>query len=246
MIKRFCILLLLISSGVTSQVLEVDYKVTDFQFQIPDKFKDHPGYHSIKKRYQNISAYANDINFKLKINEKHSLFSSIKILEPPRDIGNSIKSGLISMNLHGAFYCSQLDEKLYHKTTISGEEFTLISNFSDRQWDLQKETKQILQKRCFKATTTDTIKNSKGIFLKKITAWYYPEIPLNFGPGPYTGLPGIVLGIDVQESNKYYTIEAFKIKNVKKLDVDFKIVNPTTKKELDSLLAARKKILRDY
>lgn len=246
MIKRFCILLLLISSGVTSQVLEVDYKVTNFQFQIPDKFKDNLSYNVLKKRYQNISAYANDINFKLKINEKHSLFSSIKILEPPSDIGNPIKSGLISMDLHGAFYCSQLDKKLYHKKTIAGEEFTLISNFSDRQWDLQKGTKRILQKRCFKATTTDTIKNSKGVFLKKITAWYYPEIPLNFGPGHYAGLPGIVLGIDVQESNKFYTIEAFKINNQKKLDVHFKIVNPTTKKELDSLLVARKKILLDY
>lgn len=246
MIKRFCLLLLFVCSNLTSQVLEVDYKVIDFEFQIPDKFKDNPAYNILKKRYQNISTYASEINFKLKIDKQYSLFNTLKILEPPRDIGKSIKSGLISMDLNGEFYCSQLDQKLYHKKSIGGEEFTLISNFSDRQWSLQKDTKLILNKKCFKATVTDTIKNSKGLFLKKITAWYSPEIPLNFGPGSYTGLPGIVLGIDVQESNKFYTIEAYKVKELKQIDIKFNIVNPTTKKELDSLLVARKKILRNY
>jgi len=238
----FCFPLLYLNS----QNIEVNYKVTEFEFQIPDKFKENSAYDVIKRRYDNISTYASEINFLLLASERYFSFNSIQILEPPRNASKSIKSGLIAMDFDGDFYTNSSKKKTYQKKRIGGELFTIVSNFSEREWSLQNETRVILNKKCFKATALDTIKNSKGSFLKKITAWYSPEIPYNIGPGSYTNLPGTILGLDVQEANKYYSIEATSVRSTKKTISDFEIVNPVTRTELDNIFESKKQKLKNH
>jgi GLPGLI family protein len=52
---------------------------------------------------------------------------------------------------------------------------------------------------CFKATADLNIKNSSGIFKRKIIAWYCPKIPFSYGPKGFGNLPGLIL--QLQERN---------------------------------------------
>ena len=244
--RIFVIVFLSIHSLIYSQGVEVKYRVTHFDFIIPQEFKDNAGYTMIKNRYNNIKIHAKDIEFKLIADSKLSLSENIQILEPPKDTYKSIRTGLTAMNLNGSFYSDHLASTNYHKKTVAGEEFTIVTKYNDRKWRLINENKLFLGYNCFKATTTDTITNSKGAFYKKITAWYCPEISINSGLGAFVGLPGLVLGIEIQESNKSYKLEAYKIKKINKVKTDFVIVNPTTQKELDSILSKKSKELKGY
>ena len=51
---------------------------------------------------------------------------------------------------------------------------------------------------CFKATSIKIVKNNNGVFEHPIEAWFTTEIPLNFGPADYGGLPGLILDIKFQ------------------------------------------------
>lgn len=49
--------------------------------------------------------------------------------------------------------------------------------------------------------TSDSINNNKTITVdppkeRRVTAWYTPQIPVSQGPGPYWGLPGLILEIN--------------------------------------------------
>jgi GLPGLI family protein len=58
------------------------------------------------------------------------------------------------------------------------------------EWELTQESKQINGYEVFKAT------RSEG----KVTAWYAPAIPLNFGPKGEYGLPGLILELEFSKT----------------------------------------------
>ena len=104
----------------------------------------------------------------------------------------------------------QPDDKFYadlkNKKTIEQREFMsrifLIENeLKPDTWKMTGEQKTILGYACQKAVQT---KDSTTI-----VAWFTPEIPVSTGPDHYLGLPGLILGIDINEGN--HTIEATSV-----------------------------------
>lgn len=231
---------LLFYTSANAQHLKVTYNIKDFNTQIPDSFKSNPAYAYLIKRNENIKKHIDQVHFELKATSNESIFTYIDILDPPKDIGKSIKSGIIATGMNGIFYSNNKTEELSIKKNIGGQIFTILTKSNNRIWHLENDRKFILNKHCLKATTTDTIRNSKGKFLKKITAWYDPSMPYNIGPGTYRGLPGIILSIEVQETNKHYKIEAISIKNGEKFIPRFRVENPITQAALDSLFVSKK------
>ena len=63
---------------------------------------------------------------------------------------------------------------------------------------MENETKQIGAYLCYKATSEQVVVNSKGTFKHPIVAWYCPNIPFNFGPKGYSGLPGLILELQIR------------------------------------------------
>ena len=55
------------------------------------------------------------------------------------------------------------------------------------EWELTQESKQINGYEAFKATRSDG----------KVTAWYAPKLPLNFGPKGEYSLPGLILELEI-------------------------------------------------
>lgn len=62
----------------------------------------------------------------------------------------------------------------------------------NKDWELSNESKIIQNFTCYKATSKEIVKNSKGDFEYVITAWYCPQIPYQFGPNGFGGLPGLI------------------------------------------------------
>lgn len=127
------------------------------------------------------------LNFKLIFNTNESFYELDELLD----------NGIIS-KIAGIFFGAS---KKYY-TNINTNEFLLQSlaygdlylvSLEKPNWVLKKENKKIGKYTCYKAVTEYTVVNSKGSFIKKVIAWYTPQIKGSFGPRGYFGLPGTIL-----------------------------------------------------
>lgn len=95
-------------------------------------------------------------------------------------------------------------------------------------WKITNKTKTIGNYICYQATVTEKHFSRQGhYFYKDVVAWFTPEIPLNFGPKYYKGLPGLILQIE----DKEYTLTAIKIQlnpsedvKIKRLEKNDKVI----------------------
>lgn len=83
---------------------------------------------------------------------------------------------------------------------------------------LQKNKKKIGKFNCYKATATIERENSNGKFNQHILAWFTPEIPFNFGPKEYSGLPGLIIEL-IPGENVGYRLIAIKKEKYKKIEM---------------------------
>lgn len=75
-------------------------------------------------------------------------------------------------------------------------------------WEITGKTKNIGDYKCYQAVVTEKLFSRQGhYYYKEVIAWFTPEIPVNFGPKYYKGLPGLILQIE----DKEYTLTATKI-----------------------------------
>src|SRR5690606_37134751 len=88
-----------------------------------------------------------------------------------------------------------------------GKLFLVKDLLPEFKWKLENESKQIGDYTVFKATAVQkidladyrmiNIENSNQDRTLIITAWYTPQIPVNFGPDIYGGLPGLILELNI-------------------------------------------------
>src|SRR5690606_30739611 len=62
------------------------------------------------------------------------------------------------------------------------------------EWELSSEKREIENLICYKATTTFRGRNW--------TAWYSPDIPINYGPWKFYGLPGLIIELK-EDTNRF-------------------------------------------
>lgn len=82
-------------------------------------------------------------------------------------------------------------------------------------WDITTETKQIGNYTCYKAIL-QKIENSKNTFFAT-TAWFCPELPINFGFSRYNGLPGMIL--ELHEKHITYMAQNISFNTVSKIEL---------------------------
>ncbi len=148
----------------------------------------------LKVAYKNAAQNANQLVFKLNVNEKEICFFSENKLE---NSDSGVELAKIFSGSKNPFYMLLNTNKIYQSfdDLILGK-YTVEKQISKYEWKLENESKIISGFKCFKAVTTDVVQNRSGKFNFLITAWYCPEIPIPYGPLLYNGLPGLILELN--------------------------------------------------
>ena len=118
------------------------------------------------------------------------------------------------------FYSNLETGESINKNKFFGRIF-LIEGEEKLQWKVTSEIMMVGQYQSIKATTMrDTL---------SVVAWFTPQIPVSIGPGPYKGLPGLILRVEVNETQQ--TITATNL-DLRELNEDEKIVVPNKGKRV--------------
>ena len=152
--------------------------------------------------------------FTLKFTADESLYKEVESLDNPNVAGgNGMQIMVASSSGSDVLYKNIPENRFVNQNELFGKQFLIKDALEEPDWTLEKETKNIGEYTCFKATYTRTI-TSRNIVSSSnsdngsdskteetteeitVTAWYTPQIPVKHGPGRYSGLPGLILEIN--------------------------------------------------
>ncbi|MEY8847984.1 GLPGLI family protein [Psychroserpens sp. XS_ASV72] len=151
--------------------------------------------------------------FILTFNKEASTYKEEESLAPPQPQG--MQMVMVSTGGSDVLYKNIKEKRYTNQNESFSKVFLIQDSLQDIEWTLEKETKNIGDYTCFKATTTRQIEVvESGISVNgdkdlstdeneapkmkdiTITAWYTPQIPVSNGPGNYHGLPGLILEVN--------------------------------------------------
>jgi GLPGLI family protein len=222
--KNYVLLfLLIISLKSVSQIGVVVYEAETINEL---KFDDNQS-EEVKNLLKKINS--SKTNYILKFVDSKSIFKKEKKLKiNDKEINiTEILAG------KGIYYTNIEKDIILNQKEFSGQDF-LIS-LPVNKWELKQESKKIGNYICYKATTSREIETRRGKSVRNITAWYAPQIPYNFGPKEYNGLPGLI--IELQEDSLLFKTTKISLFT----DKEKEIQKPTkgkkvTQKEYDSIV----------
>lgn len=164
----------------------------DFRNKFLEEFKKKKDVApEIRKGVVEMYLNAEEDNYELHFKGKESYLHYVKHLE--NENRNTVKIG--SKAGTSDFYVNLDDKKIIKKTSMTG-----LLNYEAISWEVKNETKEIGDYKCFKAEGIEKkyLRDGK-IEEEPVVAWFAPEIPFQFGPHNYNGLPGLILKIDKEE-----------------------------------------------
>jgi len=145
----------------------------------------------------------------LLFNDAASLYrNQVKVQEDENNMVESNGSVVL-------FSVQNADEQVYcdlkNKTNIAQREFMtrqflVESNTDTVQWKITGNQKRILDLNCLEAELVGSS--------KKTIAWFAPTIAVSTGPDGYTGLPGLILELDIYSGNVSITAQSIEFRAV--------------------------------
>ena len=128
------------------------------------------------------------------------------------------QGGMMIMTFGGdedaVLYKNTRDNRYTSARDVFGKEFLVKDALEHPEWVMTKETKQIGEYTCYKATYEREQQNMTRIRVDNdddntveeastemitVEAWYTPDIPVAHGPSLYGGLPGLIM--EVKDGN---------------------------------------------
>ena len=170
----------------------------------------------LRNHFEKAITNSNLLEFKLICKDDSSKFYNISSL---LDLDISQRQTLLAFSSYnGEIY--QKKDSLFCNSILLGKTIFLRKSIK-LDWFLHNETKEINGFLCYKATSTNKIAYGEKVFNHPVIAWYCPTLPYNFGPNGYSGLPGLILELQVR--NVVYgaskielnTTETFKLETDK-------------------------------
>jgi GLPGLI family protein len=136
--------------------------------------------------------------YELKFNNKKSIFKIMKKMSVDNTIDFDNVAGFSDAD--GEFFTDIDNELRLRKIKAWNNEHLIRSSLP--KWKIINTKKIILGYECIKATTQKQLDN--GDFIEVIT-WFTKDLPYNFGPKEYAGLPGLILEIEERGIRFYAT-----------------------------------------
>ena len=135
-----------------------------------------------------------------------SLFESVaKEEEAPQEMSGGGVFVVYNQNDDKLFF-DIVNQKRIEQRDFMGRMFLVESDVDTLNWKITGNVRKILDYNCMEAVT-ERDEN-------KITAWFAPEIPVSSGPGSLHGLPGLILGVDVNDGNRVTIATAAESGNI--------------------------------
>src|SRR5690554_3902467 len=117
------------------------------------------------------------------------------------------------------YYFKHNNEVLY-TDNLFGTNYLVEDELPKMEWQLSAEKREIDKLTCYKATTKFRGRNW--------TAWYSPDVPINYGPWKFYGLPGLIVEIK-EDTNRFALILTDYVLNTKNIAPT---INPTNSKKV--------------
>lgn len=167
--------------------------------------------------YKNIEEKIDDVI------EQESNGMAIKIkIDKPKDI----------------VYCDLKSDEKFEQREFMSRMFLIEATVSNKDWKMTGNQKMILGYPCQEATRMSDD--------KKIVAWFTPTIPVSFGPGSITGLPGLVLMVDINDGEQTITAENIELKEINKSElIKPKEGKKVTKEEFKKIVEEKMKEMNE-
>lgn len=182
--------------------------------------------------------------FELLFNEQASLFRSVPDDEAPDPFANSgggERGGqrFVFRMPETSTYTDITTKMQYESRPMFEKTFLIVDSLKPLKWKISEETKTIAKHVCKKATTTitaqsirmgggargmgrnnnDTTNKPAAAMTPKeteVVVWYTEDIAASVGPDNYTGLPGAILEVDVDNGSNVTTATEISSKYPKK------------------------------
>jgi GLPGLI family protein len=208
--------------------------------------------------------------FELLFNEQSSLFRTVPDDEAPDPFANNggDRGGQrFTMRMPETTTFTDLKEKIqYESRPMFEKTFLIVDTLKPLKWKISEETKTIAKHLCKKATTsvpgqsiriggggprmgrannTDTASKPSAAITPKeteVSVWYTEEIAASVGPDGFTGLPGAILEVDMDNGANITTATEVTTKYPKK-----ELVQPTKGDKMNKaqFQDAMKKLMED-
>ncbi|HCA09847.1 GLPGLI family protein [Chryseobacterium sp.] len=158
------------------------------------------------------NSYAYETTFALLIGNNSSYFKSMNkymadsliLARQMKNTGNMEKD---LSNYYNRYYTDfpenigTTSKTIYFTTEIEGKAFEYEES-NDINWKVKNEFKNVLGFECQKAETTK--------YGRVWTAWFTTEIPFQYGPYKFNGLPGLITELYDSKNEYHYTLYAFR------------------------------------
>lgn len=83
------------------------------------------------------------------------------------------------------------DNTLYDGITLLGKTYLIHDSIVPPAWKIMNDMKEVAGHICMNASLNDTLRKQNTI------VWFALDIPISAGPDRFTGLPGIILEVDI-------------------------------------------------
>ncbi|MFT7247422.1 MAG: GLPGLI family protein [Arcticibacterium sp.] len=162
---------------------------------------------------------------KLSFNEQESLYTH----DDSEDVGYSRRKEdfLIHRNFD--------DKSILELMETLGKTYLIKEQMPEQKWRIMNELKEIQGHLCMKAIMYDASKDYD------VVAWFAADIPVAAGPEVYYGLPGLILGLEI--NNGIVLVEAEKLEL---LDESQDITLPKKMKGREIDTSTYQKMVKDY
>lgn len=138
--------------------------------------------------YEGLDKAISELRYELYIRGKNSCFMMLE------NAGITPKSISIAKTFAGKNdYLVDKESNTFIKKTLFFNELFFVHFAQDSNWTLINETKTVGDYRCYKATLKRSIVLDGKLKDYQVIAWFSPELPYEFGPKEFGGLPGLIL-----------------------------------------------------
>lgn len=206
---------------IMSGEIQYEFTITTNDSISNEVFKKNKVSDQAKKMLKTLYS-KNKASYLLRFHKNASIFKAVESLSTEENKMNYAKI----MGGNGIFYTDKNADKILDQKEAYGELF--LVSMPKPQWSLTQETKTIGKYLCYKATTEQEAETRDGKIVKKITAWYTPEIPINYGPKNFYGLPGLILELEIMGKEMLFRATNINLSPTKEI----KIKKPTRGKKL--------------